>query len=375
MTLDSDVTSLLRRQVAGREPERAPTRAASPIRSTAPRRSRSCAACRPGRRARPRDHRAGTTPTDARRLEKTARTQNGDEDSDPTPRLAGRDRSRRSSACPPPGRAWPRAFELVEPQTERTVDARGRHRPADQGRQEFSSLFVANPEVADIEVKSPRLLYLTGVGVGETTLFAVDENDNVLMSTQDPRDPQHRRAAGGPRAGWRPGQAVTATTVDQSLVLTGDGRRPRAGGQRHAGGDPVRRRPDPGGQPHDRRGADPGEPAGAHRRGRRNVDRQLGIRGTRSAPRPADRASAFVGGSAASPGGYRAASAATRGSFSIDVVLQALAEEGLVTILAEPNLTARSGERASFLAGGEYPLRRRPTRTRTPSSSRTSASA
>ena len=50
--------------------------------------------------------------------------------------------------------------------------------------QEFSSLFVANPDVADIEVKSPRLLYLTGVGVGETTLFAVDENDNVLMSTK-----------------------------------------------------------------------------------------------------------------------------------------------------------------------------------------------
>ena len=41
--------------------------------------------------------------------------------------------------------------------------------------EEFSSLFVANPEVADIEVKSPRLMYLTGVGVGETTLFAVDE--------------------------------------------------------------------------------------------------------------------------------------------------------------------------------------------------------
>ena len=48
--------------------------------------------------------------------------------------------------------------------------------------EEFSSLFVANPEVADVEVKSPRLIYLTGVGVGETTLFAVDENDNVLMS-------------------------------------------------------------------------------------------------------------------------------------------------------------------------------------------------
>ena len=37
------------------------------------------------------------------------------------------------------------------------------------------------------------------------------------------------------------------------------------------------------------------------------------------------------------------------------MVLQALAEEGLVTIMAEPNLTARSGEPAKFLAGGEYP--------------------
>lgn len=35
--------------------------------------------------------------------------------------------------------------------------------------------------------------------------------------------------------------------------------------------------------------------------------------------------------------------------------MQALAEDGLVSILAEPNLTARSGESASFLAGGEYP--------------------
>ena len=54
-------------------------------------------------------------------------------------------------------------------------------------------------------------------------------------------------------------------------------------------------------------------------------------------------------------GDYQASYGATRGSFNIDVVLQALAEEGLVTIMAEPNLTARSGEPATFLAGGEFP--------------------
>lgn len=49
----------------------------------------------------------------------------------------------------------------------------------------------------------------------------------------------------------------------------------------------------------------------------------------------------------------------TSGTFagsSVDAVLDALAEENLVTILAQPTLTALSGESASFLAGGEFPV-------------------
>ena len=34
----------------------------------------------------------------------------------------------------------------------------------------------------------------------------------------------------------------------------------------------------------------------------------------------------------------------------------ALEEEGVLSVLAEPNLTALSGEQAKFLAGGEYPI-------------------
>ncbi len=40
---------------------------------------------------------------------------------------------------------------------------------------------------------------------------------------------------------------------------------------------------------------------------------------------------------------------------SHDAVIQALEERGLATVLAEPNLTAISGQQASFLAGGEFP--------------------
>ena len=89
----------------------------------------------------------------------------------------------------------------------------------------------------------------------------------------------------------------------------------------------------------------------------RNVDRQLGIQLER--PRASASTAAAIGFSRrrrqCQRRLLRRAIGAIRGSFSIDVVLQALPEEGLVTIMAEPNLTARSGESADFLAGGEYP--------------------
>ena len=44
------------------------------------------------------------------------------------------------------------------------------------------------------------------------------------------------------------------------------------------------------------------------------------------------------------------------GSFQFEVLLEALESKGLVRTLAEPNLTALSGQEAQFLAGGEYPI-------------------
>lgn len=58
-----------------------------------------------------------------------------------------------------------------------------------------------------------------------------------------------------------------------------------------------------------------------------------------------------------SPGGA-ASLALTRRTDTLDMnaVIDALEEDGLVTVLVEPNLTARSGETASFLSGGEFPI-------------------
>ncbi|MCR5878594.1 type II and III secretion system protein family protein [Phenylobacterium sp. J367] len=47
--------------------------------------------------------------------------------------------------------------------------------------------------------------------------------------------------------------------------------------------------------------------------------------------------------------------AGSAGSVAFDLRLQALEEKGVIRTLAKPNLVAVSGEKASFLAGGEFP--------------------
>ncbi|MBO6898769.1 MAG: type II and III secretion system protein family protein [Shimia sp.] len=44
------------------------------------------------------------------------------------------------------------------------------------------------------------------------------------------------------------------------------------------------------------------------------------------------------------------------GAFEIGIMLEALEKKGMVRTLAEPNLSALSGQEAKFLAGGEYPI-------------------
>lgn len=53
--------------------------------------------------------------------------------------------------------------------------------------------------------------------------------------------------------------------------------------------------------------------------------------------------------------GFAGASIFNTGLGSLGVALEALEEEGLLKILAEPNIVATSGEKAEFLAGGEFP--------------------
>ena len=67
-------------------------------------------------------------------------------------------------------------------------------------------------------------------------------------------------------------------------------------------------------------------------------------------------AGTLVGQSLTGPFGTVLANIFNRGGTSIDVLVTALEEKGVVRRLAEPNLIALSGDEARFLAGGEFPV-------------------
>lgn len=66
--------------------------------------------------------------------------------------------------------------------------------------------------------------------------------------------------------------------------------------------------------------------------------------------------SSTVSAGALSSAASRYAAGVTTNRLDINSIVDALAADQLITILAEPNLTAQSGETASFLAGGEFPV-------------------
>jgi pilus assembly protein CpaC len=270
-----------------------------------------------------------------------------------------------------------------------------------------TTVFVANPDIADVQVKSPALVYVSAKTPGQTVIYAVDKDDRVLLSKAIKVEydlTQLRQSF----ASLLPGNRITAATIEGKLVLSGvaataadaqkacalalaiTGKKaegkgaatapPRAassGGGGAAGGGasqaPAAVACSPGGE-----SAMQGNvlnqivvatPNQVNLRVRiaevkKDVLKQLGINWnahsgtlqfTTSNPTtgPAD----IIGGATGATGATAGAAAAVQNSLSLthpglQAELDALSQEGLATTLAEPNLTAVSGQTASFLVGG-----------------------
>ncbi len=219
-------------------------------------------------------------------------------------------------------------------------------------------VFIANPEIADITVQSPTLLHVVARHPGETSLYAVDDGDRVLMSLRListhnlPSLEEAFRAA-------LPMSRIEVTTAGTTLIVSGEVATPDDAAEAMRLANAF---------------------AGSHDSTRiinrlnvlgatqvnlrvriaemsRDVIKNLGI-GLDVLTASGNFAFGIGTGlsvpSAIAENIIGATFAA--GATQIDATLDILEEDGLITVLAEPNLTALSGETASFLAGGEFPI-------------------
>ncbi|MGU7781119.1 type II and III secretion system protein family protein [Burkholderia sp. PU8-34] len=227
------------------------------------------------------------------------------------------------------------------------------------------AMFVADPSVADVQVPSARTVFVFGKKPGTTTLIALGANHRPILrkTVIVQADTQSLQGVLDSRF---PQLKLTVSGAPGSLMVSG--KVPSA-----ADADAVMQSLTP--YLHDKEKLvnrlTLSRPIQVSLRVRvtevdRNVVQQLGINWSSLGG-----AGNFVGGlfngrtlfdtttnlfNLSPTGAFSVLGGFKAGRWSIDVVLDALDQEGLITLLAEPNLTAMSGETASFLAGGEIPI-------------------
>lgn len=219
------------------------------------------------------------------------------------------------------------------------------------------TVFIANPDIADVNVKSPSLIYLTAKSPGETALYAVDAQDHVLLNSPirvGPNMTQLRQKLNA----IDPGGAVKAEPVENSIVLSGSvPSAARAERLRTLAAAAV---------------YDPKNPGSVIDRMSIATPNQVNLRvkvaevdrtalksiGVNWEKLTSTGSTQFLTGNPVINNDITA-----RDTFEftfggpmsrISTILDALAQEGLVKTLAEPNLTCISGYPASFLAGGQF---------------------
>ena len=84
----------------------------------------------------------------------------------------------------------------------------------------MSDLFVANPEIADVQVRSPSQIYIFGKAAGTTTVYATDAGGHVVFSATV-RVGQNLASVGQMLSIAMPEANITATPMNGMVLLTG----------------------------------------------------------------------------------------------------------------------------------------------------------
>ncbi len=227
-----------------------------------------------------------------------------------------------------------------------------------------ASVFVADPSIADVEVMSPTLIYVFASAPGQTNILAVNEaNDvvgNILLVSRLSVAEVNRSIAR-----VAPGSGILAEAAGSSVLLTGlaDSAAVAANAVRVA----EAYVPDAA-QVINQTSID--GPTQVNLQVRiaevsRSAAQELGLNWEAIITRGNYVFGLATGRDFTGVGQEVIRSATAFGSgfgafqtddASVNVLIDALESAGMVAILAEPNLTTMSGETASFLAGGEFPV-------------------
>ncbi|WP_283179173.1 type II and III secretion system protein family protein [Gemmobacter sp. 24YEA27] len=210
-----------------------------------------------------------------------------------------------------------------------------------------TAVFLSNPDVAEIDLQSARYLYIVGRNIGESNLFVLGENDEQILSTTISVGIDSARLASAAQSAIS-GGSVSVKTVEGAVFLSG---RVRSIDDAETAADVVAALLGDGAIIVNRLEVEAASQVNLQVRiaeVSRTISEDLGLSLTAARDVGQPRVSSRSGGVDINVGA---------GNRNINLVLDALARNGLVTILSEPNLTARSGEAATFLAGGRIPYR------------------
>src|SRR3546814_6906651 len=100
-----------------------------------------------------------------------------------------------------------------------------------------AGVFIADPAIADVQVTSPQIIYIFGKTAGETSLYAVDPDDKVIVGMPITVTHNLDRLREAIAAAWI-GAQVNVRSLGDSLVVEGMVRDPldAAEGRRIAAG-------------------------------------------------------------------------------------------------------------------------------------------
>jgi pilus assembly protein CpaC len=225
------------------------------------------------------------------------------------------------------------------------------------------AVVIANADIADISIRSPTLMYVFGKRTGETTMYAVDSREHVLFNITL-RVVHNLSRLKETLAQLVPAGQIEVQSLDTGILLQGSVATAAEADDAvrlvshfvGKGEDVINR-------------LQVTAPNQVNLRVRiaevsRTVVRQLGIDWSAIGSigsftfglATQNFAAATAGIAAGAPAGNFGQFGVKSGRWDVNALIDALATQGLVSLLAEPNLTALSGETASFLAGGQYPI-------------------